>query len=355
MIEVSLSPALVIGTGLVGASVAQALTAGGVEVHLTDARRSHAVVAASRGAGTVDPVDADACRLVVVAVPPGSLASVIADSLERYSNATITDVGSVKGVVLAALRATGLDLARYCGSHPMAGSQKAGPLTARADLFVDRTWVITPHDTASAQAVLTVERVAELCGARLVTMAAQHHDEAVGQVSHVPQLVSALVGGGLLDLPPEHLRLAGQGLRDVTRIAGSDPRLWQQIIAANWRAVRVELQELHESLGELIGVLDDPDAVQGFLERGRQGVRGLPGKHGSSPAAWVQVVVEIPDTPGALAKLFSDIEDAGVNVEDVTIDHDLERRVGWLAVHVEPAAATRLADALTAAGWSLRP
>ena len=257
--------------------------------------------------------------------------------------------------MLAALRATGADLARYCGSHPMAGSQKAGPLTARADLFVDRTWVITPHDTASAQAVLTVERVAELCGARLVTMAAQHHDEAVGQVSHVPQLVSALVGGGLLDLPPEHLRLAGQGLRDVTRIAGSDPRLWQQIIAANARAVRVELEELHSSLGELIAVLDDPDEVRAFLERGRQGVRSLPGKHGSSPATWVAVVVEIPDAPGALAKLFADIEAAGVNVEDVTIDHDLERQVGWLAVQVEPASATRLARALTDAGWFVRP
>lgn len=355
MIEVVLSPALVVGTGLVGASVAQALTAAGVEVHLADARPTHAVVAASRGAGTIEPLDPEACRLVVVAVPPGELAAVIADALARYPNATVTDVGSVKGVVLASLRARGIDLARYCGSHPMAGSQKAGPLTARPDLFVDRTWVITPHDTASAQAVLTVQGLAELCGGRLVTMAAQHHDEAVGQVSHVPQLVSALVGGGLLDLPSEHLRLAGQGLRDVTRIAGSDPRLWQQIIAANWRAVRGELEELHASLGELIAVLDDPDAVQAFLERGRQGVRALPGKHGSSPAAWVQVVVEIPDAPGALARLFTDIENTGVNVEDVTIDHDLERRVGWLAVHVEPASANRLANALTGAGWSLRP
>lgn len=355
MIEVTLSPALVIGTGLVGASVAMALTQAGVEVHLTDARASHAVVAASRGAGSIEPLPAEEYRLVIVAVPPAALAEVIADSLARYPNATVTDVGSVKGVVLAALRASGADLARYCGSHPMAGSQKAGPLTARADLFVGRTWVITPHDTASAQAVLTVERVAEICGGRLVTMAAQHHDEAVGQVSHVPQLVSALVGGGLLDLPPEHLRLAGQGLRDVTRIAGSDPRLWQQIIAANARAVRVELEELHASLGELIDVLDDPDRVRAFLERGRRGVRALPGKHGSAPSTWVPVVVEIPDTPGALAKLFTDIEATGVNVEDVTIDHDLERQVGWLSVHVEPAAATPLSRGLVDAGWFVRP
>ena len=355
MIHVTLGPALVIGTGLVGASVAMALTRAGVPVHLEDKRRSHALVAASRGAGTVDSIDPADVKLVVVATPPQALAGVIFDALNRFPNATVTDVGSVKGVVLAALRATGADLARYCGSHPMAGSQKDGPLTARADLFEDRTWVITPHDTSAAQSVLVVQKLAELAGARLVTMGAQHHDEAVGQVSHVPQLMSALVAGGLLDLPAAHLQLAGQGLRDVTRIAGGDPKLWRQIIAANHRALRVELEELHADLGHLIDVLDDPDAVESFLDRGRQGTRALPGKHGLLPTAWAEVVVEIPDEPGALARLFADIDAAGVNVEDVTIDHDPARLVGFLAVHVEESAAAGLAAAMTAAGWTVRP
>ena len=354
MIDVSLSPALVIGAGLVGASVAMALTRAGVDVHLDDARRSHAMVAASRGGGSVDPIDPDACRLVVVAVPPQYLAAVIAEALDTYPNATVTDVGSVKGVVLAALRRMDVDLGRYCGSHPMAGSQKAGPMTASPDLFVDRTWVVTPHDTSVAQSVLVVQKLAELCGARLVSMGAQHHDEAVGQVSHIPQLMSALVAVGLLDLPPEHLQLAGQGLRDVTRIAAGDPKLWRQIIAANSRALRVELEELHADLGRLITVIDDPESVEVFLTRGRQGTRALPGKHGLLPTEWAEVIVEIPDAPGALARLFADIDAAGVNVEDVTIDHDPARLVGFLAVHVEPAAAATLEAAMTAAGWTVR-
>ena len=167
--------------------------------------------------------------------------------------------------------------------------------------------MITPHDTSAAQSVLVVRRVAEVCGARLTTMAAQHHDEAVGQVSHVPQLMSALVAGGLLDLPAEHLTLAGQGLRDVTRIAGGDPKLWRQIISANHRALRIELQELHADLGRLIETIDDPDAVEAFLDRGRTGTRAIPGKHGSLPADWAEVVVEIPDAPGSLARLFADV------------------------------------------------
>ena len=172
MIDARTSPALIIGTGLVGASVGCALVAAGVEVHLRDATPSHALVAGSRGAGTIDPVEPLDCNLVVVAVPPAHLAEVIAAALAEFPSATVTDVGSVKGAVLADLRARGLDLGRYCGSHPMAGSQHTGPLTARADLFTDRTWIITPHDTSSAQAVLAVQHMARACGARLVTMAA---------------------------------------------------------------------------------------------------------------------------------------------------------------------------------------
>jgi prephenate dehydrogenase len=348
-----LSPALVIGTGLVGASVAHALTRAGLTVHLQDKVSSHAHVAASRGAGTTEAPDPEAVRLVVVAVPPQALAKVIARSLQAYPNATVTDVGSVKGTVLGDLRRSGADLSRYVGSHPMAGSQHVGPLTADADLFIDRTWVITPHDTSAAHAVLDVQEVAALCGARKVTMGAAHHDEAVAQVSHLPHLVSVLVAGRLTRVPAEHLRLAGQGLRDVTRIAGSDPALWQQIIAANSAAVRTELLAIQADLAAMIATLDAGNIGE-VLERGREGTRALPGKHGLTATSYARVVVEIPDAPGALASLFRDIEAAGVNVEDLSIDHDLEREVGWLYVQVAPQKADDLAAAMTGAGWTVR-
>jgi prephenate dehydrogenase len=349
-----LSPALVIGAGLVGASVAHALTQAGLQVHLQDKVSSHAQVAASRGAGLTAAPAADQVRLVVVAVPPGALAKVIAKALNAYPNATVTDVGSVKGTVLADLRATGLDLARYVGSHPMAGSQRVGPLTATADLFVDRTWVVTPHDTSAAQAVLDVNEVARLCGARLVSMGAAHHDEAVAQVSHLPHLVSVLVAGRLTQVPAEHLRLAGQGLRDVTRIAGSDPQLWRQIVAANAVAVREELRRLRDDLDDLLAIMDSPDDLTEVLQRGLDGTRALPGKHGLSAVSYAHVVVEIPDAPGALGRLFRDIEAAGVNIEDLRIEHDLEAERGWLSVQVAPDRAADLAAVLAAAGWTVR-
>jgi len=349
----TLSPALVIGAGLVGASVAHALTRAGVTVHLTDAATSHARVAASRGAGTTAAPDPAEVQLVVVAVPPEALAKVIVKALRAYPAATVTDVGSVKGTVLAALRKTDADLSRYVGSHPMAGSQRVGPLTANADLFIDRTWVVTPHDTSAAHAVLAVQELATLCGARRVTMGAAHHDEAVAQVSHLPHLMSVLVAGTLTRLPAEHLRLAGQGLRDVTRIAGSDPKLWQQIIGANSAAIRRELVEIQSELVEMVQALDAGDLTP-LLERGLEGTRALPGKHGLSSVSYAHVVVEIPDAPGALARLFRDIEAAGVNVEDLSIDHDLEREVGWLSVQVAPERAAELTEAMTGSGWTVR-
>ncbi len=345
---------VVIGTGLVGASIGMALVAGGYRVHLRDKVSSHAKVAEGLGAGTTEKAVAGEVSLVVVAVPPAALATTILGALERYPHAVVTDVGSVKGAVLVALGASGADVSRYVGSHPMAGSQHAGPLTSRADLFVDRTWVVTPHEASSADAVARVEKLAVDCGGRVVVMAADQHDEAVAQVSHLPQLMSSLTAGRLLDVPSDHLRLAGQGIRDVTRIAGSDPDLWQQIVAANAEAVRTELLAVQEALAGLVAVLDDPAAVREFIARGRQGTRALPGKHGHRALDFAYVVVEIPDAPGALARLFADIGDAGVNVEDLAIEHDEAREVGYLSVSVTPDRAPELAATMTARGWSVR-
>lgn len=358
MKPIELSPTLVVGTGLVGASVGCALTAAGVSVHLTDLVPSHAMVAASRGAGTTDPVEPRDVRLVVIAVPPAHLADAVASALQTYPRATVTDVGSVKGTVINNLRGRTLQLARYCGGHPMAGSHQAGPLTARADLFVDRTWVVAPHDTASAATVLDVQELARLTGARVVTLGPAHHDEAVAQVSHLPHLMSAITGGLLNEVPPEHLRLAGQGLRDVTRISGSDPALWRQIVAGNADAVRAQLVRARAALDRLIDILDNPERteaeLESFLNWGRQGTRMIPGKHGTAMRSFAHVVIEIPDAPGALARLFTQIGEAGFNVEDVAIEHDAEREVGWLSIQVSDEKAGQLEETMTAAGWTIR-
>ncbi|MEL4356829.1 MULTISPECIES: prephenate dehydrogenase [unclassified Luteococcus] len=350
-----LGPVVVIGAGLIGASIGMALTRAGERVHLVDASNIHAVVAAGLGAGLVEFPRTEEIRLVVVATPPSAVVQEVLEALELSPAAVVTDVASVKGRVLAELQTSGVDLSRYVGSHPMAGSQHAGPLTASADLFLDRTWVVCPRPENSSEDVQRVRELALLCGARTVEMDALDHDEAVAQVSHLPQLMSTLTAQQLRGVDPTHLQLAGQGVRDVTRIAASDPVMWRQIITANAGAVRHELERVRRGLDELFEVLDQPDALEAFMARGRTAVKLLPGKHGAHPVDWEAVVVEIPDAPGALARLFVDIGEEGVNVEDLSIEHDETREVGFLSVEVSPAQAARLREAMVSKGWSLRP
>ena len=348
--------AVVIGTGLIGASLGLALTRAGHTVHLQDRTSSHARVAAGLGAGILDDPDAEAVELVVVAVPPAAIATVVLQSLQTYPRATVTDVGSVKAGVLDALWDRDVDLSRYVGSHPMAGSQHSGPVTARADLFEGRTWVVSPHRRSRQESVQQVLALVRACGAREVVMDVDDHDAAVARVSHLPHLMSVLMAGHLTAVPPADLLLAGQGLRDVTRIAGSDPRLWQQILSANATAVLAELRAVSVELAGLIHSLEN-GATTGELEeqlaRGLAGTRRIPGKHGAAPTTYRQVVVEIPDTPGALGRLFAEVGAAGVNVEDIAIEHDQAHEVGYLALSVEPGQAAELLEAMTAGGWSV--
>ncbi|MFT3886782.1 MAG: prephenate dehydrogenase [Arachnia sp.] len=342
---------LILGAGLVGSSLGLALTRAGYDVRLWDITPSHALVAAGLGAGAVADEATDDPDIVVVATPPDAIPGLVAEVLEKFPRAVVTDVGSVKAPILAAVRRLAPEHQRYVGSHPMAGSQFTGPLTASGDLFVDRTWVVTPNDGNPPGAVAVVEQLGRDVGARVVTMPAPAHDEAVAQVSHVPHLMSILTASHLREVPPSNLRLAGQGIRDVTRVAGSDPGLWRQILTSNAAAVRHELLEVAADLSHLIQVLDDPDALERFLALGQTGALSLVGKHGAEPIDMVEVTVEIPDEPRALGRLFTDIGDAGLNVEDFELTHDPVREVGYLSIAVESEVGELLRGRLTDAGW----
>jgi prephenate dehydrogenase len=346
-------PVLVVGAGLIGASVGMALGRAGVKTYLSDVDATAAHVAASRGAGSDDPPPDD-LGLVVVATPPDLLGAEIGRALAAYPDAIVTDVGSVKVRPLADLIAAGVDPSRYVGGHPMAGSERSGPLASAPDLFDGRAWAVVLHDAARPEAVAAVEWLATTCGAVATLMSAGEHDLAVARISHLPHLVAALAAGQLSAAPPEHLALSGQGLRDVTRIAAGDPVLWRQIVSANAAPLTELLLSVRDGIDELVASLGDGDQerVYAVLAAGVAGTEAIPGKHGGPSIELVEVTVAIPDEPGALARLFADSGDAGVNIEDVRIDHDPARAYGLVELDVSAEAADRLVEALGARGWS---
>ena len=349
----------VIGTGLIGTSIALALRERGSTVWLTDSDPAAARLAADLGAGELLP-DAtnDPADVAVIAVPPAAVAATLAEAQTRNLAHSYTDVASVKQLPVAQARNQGCDLTRYVPGHPLAGREKHGPAAARADLFLGRTWALCPLPETSEAAIQAVTELVRTCGAVPVRTDPAAHDRWVALISHAPHLVAAAMAARLEEAPGEALDLAGQGLRDVTRIAAGDTALWTQILSGNAAPVAEVLAAVAADLAEAARVLaedDDSDkAVAALLDRGQAGVARIPGKHGGAPREFAVVQVVIPDQPGELARLFDATGAAGVNIEDVRIEHSPGLPVGIAELSVRPAEAGVLLDALEAGGWPVR-
>jgi prephenate dehydrogenase len=348
----------VVGTGLIGTSVALALRERSWQVWLTDADPAAAKLAADLGAGELLPDSLAGADVAVIAVPPDAVAATLAAAQARDLARCYTDVASVKQLPVAQARERGCDLTSYVPGHPLAGREKHGPAAARADLFLGRTWALCPVAETSAEAADMVTSLVRACGAVPVRTDAAAHDRWVALISHAPHLVASAMAAALADAPPEALDLAGQGLRDVTRIAAGDTGLWTQILSANAAPVAEVLAAVAGDLAEAARMLadgEDPQkSVEALLNRGRAGVARIPGKHGGEPREFAVVQVVIPDEPGALARLFHASGAAGVNIEDVRIEHSPGLPVGVAELSVRPAEAALLVDALEAGGWPVR-
>ncbi|MFF8311656.1 prephenate dehydrogenase [Streptomyces lydicus] len=357
--------ALVIGTGLIGTSAALALHARGVQVYLEDHDQAQALTAAALGAGIAEappePVD-----LAIVAVPPAHVAAALAGAIRRGAARAYIDVASVKGGPRRALEELGCDLSGYLGTHPMAGKERSGPLAATADLFEGRPWVLTPTPGGDTEVLNLALELVALCRAVPVVMDADAHDRAVALVSHTPQLLSSLVAARLKGADETAVRLCGQGIRDVTRIAASDPGMWIDILSANPGPVADVLAEIAADLDETVRSLRalesaDEDkrgggatGIEDVLRRGNAGRERVPGKHGAAPASYEIVAVYIGDQPGELARIFADAGRAGVNIEDVRIEHATGQQAGFIQLMVEPQTVPALTAELRERGWSIR-
>ncbi|MFV0461163.1 MAG: prephenate dehydrogenase [Actinomycetales bacterium] len=362
MSRAAVDSVLIVGTGLLGASAGLALRALEVDVALSDLSPTAQALARDLGAGRVAGENEDP-DLVMVCAPPDVVAGLVANALGRYPNALVTDVASVKSILAAELETAGADLTRYVGGHPMAGRERSGAIAARGDLFLGRPWVLTPGPSTVSAHVQRMRALASDLGAVPIVMDAAEHDAAVARISHVPQLAATLVAARLADTADDAVGLAGQGLRDVTRVAGSDPGLWVQILSGNPGPVAHVLHGLRQDLDLVIDALERLDSdhhavgaradLARAFDAGNRGYARIPGKHGTAPTPLQVVTVQVPDRPGEISKVLQVMGEAGINLEDLRIEHVPGRLVGLAEISVLPASRERLEEVLRASGWQL--
>ena len=338
----------VVGLGLIGGSVALGLRSRGWTVHGDDEDPARIEEAHRRGAIVSSRLDPDA-TITFVATPVSAIADAAKQALAETTG-LVTDVGSVKGPIAAAVAD-----ARFCGGHPMAGSELDGLDGADGALFEGAVWVLTPTAETEDTTFAAVARIVSDLGAEVVALPPDRHDALVAVVSHVPHLAAAALMTVADQRAEEHaalLRLAAGGFRDMTRIAAGQPALWLDICAENRTAIVEALDALVDRLERMRETVagDQREALLSELTRAREARINLPGRVAHS-AEMAEVRTAIPDRPGAAAEVFTLAAELGVNVTDFEVFHSAEGERGVLILLIEATQADLFRGGLLARGF----
>ena len=344
----TLSHVRIVGSGLIGTSIGLALAQRGVGVSIYDLdNRAQGLAEDLIKSAPKGPVD-----LVIFATPIGALPQLLSTEFEANPNSAFIDISSVKAKVKEDVSTSKLPQSRFLPSHPMAGREVGGAESARADLFQGRPWIVDTQGV-DGDVVEKGTELISLLGGHQVELNSLEHDRAVALVSHLPQLVSSLLAKQLLGGEESWLELAGAGLRDTTRIAGSDSKLWREIVAANSAALTPLLRNLQNDLAQLISSIEDENEVAELIKQGQAGRARIPGKHGGKARQYTYLPIVIEDKPGQLATLFDECAAAAVNVEDLSIEHSPGQFTGLITLALSESDAEKLSAHLKSRSWSV--
>jgi prephenate dehydrogenase len=352
----------VIGTGLIGASVALAAKRAGAAELVAGFDPDPAALEAAGKRGAVDEAAASlaaavaGAELVVVAAPVAQVAAQVRAALEASGDeTTVTDVGSTKS---GACEAAG-GSPRFVGGHPVSGSEARGAEHARAELFDGATWFLTPLAETDPARYRLVHGFVSALGATPVAVDPQAHDRLVALTSHLPHALANLLvnqAGATRVEGHEPLAAAGGSLRDMTRVAGANPRIWVDIFVENAASLRESLAEHRRRVEQLEAALDAGDA--GFLARwvgeAAGNRRRMLADAFPDPGKLQQLRVHVPDRPGVLAGITQALGAARINIEDFELHHVSPERGGTLMLLVTGEdEAGRAATLLESQGYGV--
>jgi prephenate dehydrogenase len=365
------STVCIVGVGLIGGSMAAALKRLPDPPRVMGINRGPEALKYALEHGMIDEgalIDSDAAArwlgadgadLVVIATP----ARFAPEWLQRLGDSgyrgVVTDVASTKAGVLAAAGTALADPSRFVGGHPMAGSERSGVTAARADLFEGAYWLLTPTHDSDPDVFSAVHALVSSLGARVISVDAGAHDEAVAIVSHVPHVAAA----ALVDLAAAHsgehgelMRLAAGGFKDTTRIAAGSADLWTGICLDNAVALSNGIEELRERLGRFEAFLRSGDAasIRAWLDEAAEVRRSLPAQWVPATARLAELSVPMLDRPGVVAEITGAVSRAGCNIEGIDIDHETEDSAVLVLVLTDEGDHGRLVADLADRGYEPR-
>ena len=338
----------IVGTGLIGGSVALALRSAGWHVTGTDIDAQTAERAKKLGVIDATGIDQEA-ELTFVAVPASSLEVEIKKAL-RETKGMVTDTGSVKTGV-----ARSINDPRFVPGHPMAGSEQDGIEGADERIFDGAVWVLTPTEGTEDLGLRELQTVLSSMGCDVVTMTPERHDALVAIVSHVPHLTAAslmcLADDRALDDAPL-LRLAAGGFRDMTRIAAGHPDIWLDICEENRDAIVTVLDEFADRISHIRDVVaeSDRDGLTDLLSQARRARTNLPSRY-VRPQDLLEIRIPIPDRKGQIANITMLAADCDVNVADIEVAHSTEGAQGVLVLVIARAEVQRFLAVLAGQGY----
>ncbi len=362
----------VVGVGLIGGSFAAACKRLETPPHVAGVDPDGDALSFARDAGFIDEgagpqaaIDAgwfgasSPFDLVVLATPAATSVEWLGQLGDSGFAGVVTDVASTKQAVIKAAEENLASAAAFIGGHPMAGSEASGVAAARADLFDGAYYVLAPTHNTDMDAYRRLHSFLGKLGARVISVDAHDHDEAVAIISHVPHVTAS----ALVDLAKAHagqgdelLRLAAGGFKDTTRIAAGSPDLWTGICLDNADALAEGLDELCGVLGRFASMVRerDADAVRGWLAHAADVRRALPAQWVPATERLTEMVIPVLDRPGVVSEVTSAVGRAGCNIEAIEIDHQSEDSALLVLVLTDEGDIDRLVEDLTARGYQPR-
>ena len=343
----------IVGAGLIGTSVGLRLKAAGSTVEIIDINSNAMKLAA-------DLVKSEVIAepdLIVIAVPISASTQTVVEQLNNNPKSIVCDLASVKSDLLLKVNELSANSDNFISLHPMAGRETNGAQNARADLFEGRAWIGVSDSFSNAKNKEIAQNLVEICGGTLYWLNSKEHDDLVAKISHIPQILSSVIAGSLSSLSSENLNLAGQGLRDLTRLASADASLWNQILTENHAAIATQLDLIVDGVNHLKQSItsNNSAAIIEFFNKGNNGKNRIPGKHGAKNRDYSYLPIVIDDKPGELARIFNECAKVSVNIEDLSIEHSPGQETGLITLALSNSDCMKLSNHLENLGFKVHP